>query len=415
MSIKIIILNITCFFILSSCVSSEKEIPLGKWRGIIHIQNQELPFNFETKRSDHGLTFTILNGEEEIDIDSIFINKDSIIIPMHIFDASIKARIGEKSLDGVWVKHYAEDYEIHFSAQYGTNERFKIDSADPAFKVSGKWAVTFYDQEDTTDAIGIFKQSEGQLTGTFLTSTGDYRFLEGVVNEDKIFLSAFNGTSAYLFKAKIKGNRISGDFYSGKTGYKKWKAIKSNDVSLPDADQLTSLNKGYSTFKFSFPDLSGDTVSHNDIRFQNKVLIIQILGTWCPNCMDETAFLAEWHEKNKHKPVEIIGLAFERKNDLTYAKKLLNKFINKYDVGYPILFAGSKDKENVERTLPMLDRLRAFPTTLFIDKKGKIRKIHTGFSGPGTGEYYERFKSEFNNFVNQLIEEDISELNNKET
>ena len=314
----------------------------------------------------------------------------------------------QDSLHGLWIKHYETDYKIPFSASFDVNNRFNINPERPAYKISGEWAVSFYNQEDTTEALGIFKQSDNELTGTFLTSTGDYRFLEGIVDGDKMYLSAFNGTSAYLFKADINQNEIRGDFYSGKSSHKKWFARKNGQVNLPEADMLTTLNPGYKHIQFSLPDLSGDTISYNDERFQNKVVIVQILGTWCPNCMDETAFLANWYDSNKNKPVEIVGLAFERKDDFNYAKRLLDNFVAKYEVNYPILFAGSKDMKNLRQKLPMLDRLMAFPTTIFIDKQGKIRKIHTGFSGPGTGEYYEKFKRDFNSYVDQLIKENHS-------
>jgi len=42
---------------------------------------------------------------------------------------------------------------------------------------------------------------------------------------------------------------------------------------------------------------------------------------------------------------------------------------------------------------------------LIIDKKGKVRKIHTGFNGPATGDKYTEFKQEFEGFVSELLSE----------
>ena len=53
----------------------------------------------------------------------------------------------------------------------------------------------------------------------------------------------------------------------------------------------------------------------------------------------------------------------------------------------------------------MLNKVMGFPTTIIIDKKGVVRKIHTGFSGPGTGVYYEKYIAGFENFINKLIKE----------
>ena len=53
----------------------------------------------------------------------------------------------------------------------------------------------------------------------------------------------------------------------------------------------------------------------------------------------------------------------------------------------------------------MLNHVLSYPTTIFIDKKGVVRKIHTGFNGPATGEKYTEFKTEFEGFVGELIDE----------
>jgi thiol-disulfide isomerase/thioredoxin len=174
---------------------------------------------------------------------------------------------------------------------------------------------------------------------------------------------------------------------------------------LTNANELTYLKEGYDQIEFSFPGLDGKPVTLQDEKYQNKVVMLQIFGTWCPNCMDETKFYADWYDKNKDKGVEIIGLAYEAKDDFEYAKARVEKMKQKYNVGYDYVIAGIYDKEAAAKTLPMLNHVLSFPTTIFIDKKGKVRRIHTGFSGPATGKYYEEFVDEFNSFMNTLINE----------
>ena len=135
------------------------------------------------------------------------------------------------------------------------------------------------------------------------------------------------------------------------------------------------------------------------------MVLLQIFGTWCPNCMDETIFYADWFNKHQNEAIEIIGLAYEAKDDFEYAKARVEKMKAKYNVGYDYVIAGVYDKEAAAKTLPMLNHVLSFPTTIFIDKKGKVRKIHTGFSGPATGIYYEEFKNDFNSFMDQLLNE----------
>lgn len=151
--------------------------------------------------------------------------------------------------------------------------------------------------------------------------------------------------------------------------------------------------------------MNGDTVKYPSPNFNDKVVLIQVFGTWCPNCMDETKFLAQWYEENKDRGVEILAIAYERKNDLEYAAQRVKKVKEKLGANYQFLFGGSSDKSMASESLPMLNEIISFPTLIFIDKKGRVRNIHTGFSGPGTGKYYDEFIEEFNQVTKKLIEE----------
>jgi len=129
------------------------------------------------------------------------------------------------------------------------------------------------------------------------------------------------------------------------------------------------------------------------------------MGSWCPNCVDEAAFLAPWYKENKARGVEIVALSFERKDDLDFARTRISKFVKRFDIAYDILFAGLADKSQASEKLPALNRVLSFPTTILIDRKGNVRKIHTGFSGPATGEYYQEFIRHFNEDVTTLLNE----------
>jgi thiol-disulfide isomerase/thioredoxin len=129
------------------------------------------------------------------------------------------------------------------------------------------------------------------------------------------------------------------------------------------------------------------------------------MGTWCPNCLDESQFLADYYLKNKSRGVEIIALDYERMDDFEKAKKKIARFTSRLKINYPTLFAGTTTAENKKKSLPMLNHIMSFPTTIFIGKKGTVRKIHTGFNGPATGKLYEEFKTDFNSFMEKLIKE----------
>ncbi len=400
----ILFLGVTLF----SCQESPKT---GVWRGVIYTQGQEIPFNFNIEKvTDDYFDLVLINGEDRFTIDSVTVKDDSIHIPFKLFDAFIVAKTGKGKMAGEWIKPYAEDFVLPFEAVHDENYRIAETYDEPKTNVSGKWEVAFEDERGTSAAIGLFKQEGNHVTGSFATNHGDYRFLEGAISGDSMFLSVFDGTNAYLFKSKVTGDRMTGIFVSGKAGYKTWIAQKNENATLPDATQLTSIDEGYESLDFVLPNMEGVLVALSDPRFENKVVIVQILGSWCINCMDETKFLAQWYKKNKDKPVEIVGLAFERKDDFMYAQQQLGRHIKRFDVQYPILFAGDNKRENIAEKLPMLENFSAFPTTIYLDKNKNVRKIHTGFNGPGTGKYYQDFVAEFEEFVGGLINEEVANL-----
>lgn len=387
------------------------DMKTGIWRGVLEIQDQELPFNFEVKRDDKGgYNVFLLNADERLLLDEVAVTQDSVDMALHIFDANIKASIEGDSLHGIFVNNYAENYELPFRAAYGQDFRFEKSAADEkTADFSGTFDVTFDHEGDTTKAVGLFQQNGTKVTGTFMTPTGDYRFLEGVATGNQLQLSTFDGNHLYLFRGSmIEKGTIAGEFFSGKSWHEQWVAVKDDNAALPDAESLTYLKEGYDKISFTFPDVNGKPVSLDDVRFDNKVVILQLLGTWCPNCMDETRFLASWYDDNKDRGVEVIALAYERKDDFDYASERVRKMSEKMNVHYEVLIAGTNDKAKAAGTLPMLNAVVAFPTTIFIGKDGQVKKIHTGFNGPGTGKYYEQFKEQFNQTVNALLKEDFT-------
>jgi len=397
-----------------NCTTTHPVLKNGEWRATIERPDgQQIVFNFETKDSAGRKIMYVINATERLLVDSITTGEDSVFIQLPFFESSFKGKIlPGGNLEGVWVKKYgALVQKLPFKAEYNTRERFKITSPAVA-NISGRWAADFTSKNgDVSNLVGEFKQNGSHVTGTFLDPTGDYRFLEGVVSGDSLKLSTFDGAHAFLFTAKIdNSNKISGGkFYSGAKGLEEWSAIKNEKAALPDAFNDTKIKRGSGKINFTFKDSKdGSKISISDEKYKNKVVVIQLLGSWCPNCMDETKFLSDFYTKNHQKGVEIIGLAYERTTDFENSKKALQPFKKRFNVQYPILITGVtvSDSLRTEKTLPQLEEINAFPTTIFVGKKGNIRKIESGFNGPATGEHYTEFKKEFNEIINQLLAED---------
>lgn len=400
--------NILLVFLLISCSTktTNAELKEGFWRGEISMQNKNLPFNLEVKKIEGNYEIDLINSEEVLSLDNVTVKNDSLFFTLHIFDIDVKAKINESSLQGVYIKNYIDNYELPFKATFGLNTRF--DNPQSNSKFDGKWDMTFKGKDGKmSKGIGIFKKENNKFKGTILTTTGDYRYLEGITTENKFKLYSFDGNHAFIFEGNlIDDNTLSGQFLSGKTFHESFTAVRNKNIELPNANELTFLKEGFNKIEFSFPDLNKKLVSLSDKKYQNKIIILQLFGTWCPNCMDETNFYSKWYTKNKHRGVEIIGLAYEAKADFNYAKSRVEKMKERLNVNYDFLIAGTSNKKEASKTLPMLNNIMSFPTSIFIDKKGKVRKIHTGFSGPATGDYYLKYVDEFNYFMDKLLKEE---------
>jgi thiol-disulfide isomerase/thioredoxin len=389
---------------------AQSKLKTGIWRGTLKTSSgNELPFNFEVTAIAGKQHLAIINGAERFKVTDIRQKGDSVFIHMPLFNSEFKLKYDGNALKGKWIKHLADkDATMDFTAIPGQAWRFFSSAEKPAFNVTGRWSAVFGegDKKDTT--VGEFKQVGSKLTGTFLTTTGDDRFLEGTVVGNKLYLSTFDGGHAFLFTADISDAKtiINGKYYSGYSSMDKWTAVRNNNAKLPDAYSLTYLKPGYKTIAFTFPDINGKKVSLSDARFKNKVVIVQILGSWCPNCMDETSYLINYYKKFHPKGVEIVGLAYERTTDFAKSKPTLEQLKARFNIPYPLLITGyTPGKGDPQKSLPMLADFKGFPTTIIIDKKGNVSKIHTGFSGPGTGKYYTEFVAEFEKLTNDLLAE----------
>ena len=407
------ILIIFIVSLLSLCWS-EKTVILknGYWRATIQRPDgHEVVFNFETKDSLGKKIIYVINGKDHLLVDSIKILNDSVFIQMPFFESGFRAKILKNGdLDGTWVKYFGYRIQtLPFKAQYNTKERFEI-LAPASANISGRWDAEFPKKNKVLSMPAEFEQKGSYLTGTFLDPTGDTRFLQGVVSGDSLKLSTFDGANAYLFIARIDNeNKISGGkFYSGAKGTEDWNAVKNENAATFSGSSETRIKPNSGKLNFSFRDSKdGHLVSIDDKRFKGKVVVIQILGSWCPNCMDESRFLTDYYDKNHQRGVEIIGLAYERTADFENSQKALEPFIKTLHIQYPVLITGVavSDSLRTQKTLPQLEKIDAFPTTLFVDKNGNIRKIDSGFSGPATGEHYTAFKKDFNEMIDHLLAE----------
>lgn len=396
----------------------------GIWRGEFTVDGDAIPFNFEVKGKDaQGATFSLINGTRRDHFVVERLADDQLAIPMNTYDAALVFTIVD---DGRIVGEYRDlvpsrngARNIPFVAEHGKSWRFVEPGKDvaPDADLTGKWAVRQADQsrlrdnnsnerDNRRDQVALFEQKGNHLSGVIMTAVGDSRELEGTVQGNRFVLSHFSGPSPRLIRGTIdEDGNIQGSSGSGIYNVARFEGRKDPNAELADPYQLTFLKDGQTRIDFSFPDLQGRQVSLSDEKYQGKVVIVEVIGTWCPNCTDQSYFLSPWFKQNKDRGVEIVAVAFEQEDDFAYFQKTLGKFKDYFDIDYDIVFGGLADKKVATERLRGLNYMAAFPTTLIIDRKGEVREIYTGYTGTVTGSYYEQYVKNFNALLDELIAE----------
>jgi peroxiredoxin len=381
----------------------------GTYRVVLQSPGGDLPFGLALRHGGAGWVGYLINGEERLELDDVAVQGPHLDIKMPGYENRLTAVAVGDRLQGELVldKLGGKDQHIPLRAQRSQTYRFFPLPSRAGIDVSGRWSVTFSEDDGTSEtAVGEFSESHGIVAGTFLTGTGDHRFLAGQARGDELYLSTFDGAHAFLYRAKAGADgTLAGDFWSGSAYHEHWTAKRDANAALPNAYSLTNMRAGAKAFEFAFPDLGGNVVTSKDARFQNKVMVIALAGSWCPNCHDEAAFLEPLYRDYRSRGLEIVALMFEHFGDFERAAAATQRFRQHYGIEYTTLIAGVSDKDEAAKKLPMLDRVYAFPTMIILDRKGHVRMIHTGYSGPATGEHYTLFVAEFKSALDQLLAE----------
>ncbi len=384
-----------------------KNLPIGVWRGeldLMTLDSLKLPFEFRLDSLENHLEMTLINGPEELAGHIVEVKGDSIHIELAIFNGVIELIQNGNSMEGYFLNlAKGPDYKLPLHCEFGVNYRIGETHYGKKYDFSGKWETSFGKGENAYPAIGSFSQFGDKITGTFLTETGDFRFLEGQVVDSSLVMTAFDGSHAFYFGGNLNGDTIEGVFNSGSHYATTWKAVRNTNFSLSDPYKLTYLKEGYQTVEFDFPGLTTEHISLTDEKYKDRVVLIQIMGSWCPNCMDECEYFNELYTKYHDKGLEIIGISFEATKDLEQARKDLSKLVDYYQLPYDFGIGGLSSKKEASAAFPMLNKIMSFPTSILLDRSGKVVQIHTGFSGPSTGKVFEAYKTRMETTLENIL------------
>ena len=405
----VIYLFLAALVFMSCTARVSPEDVTGSYRGVLESPGGELafPIHIQPGQSGDSLQAFTVNGADTTYYEEAYIKGDSLILGYSYYDSYLRAKVNyDGSLSGTWSRRAEQGTRSKLPFRAHTSDYLRYSSTSPeSYPFEGSWDATFTDEDGTFPAEGTFvSQPGGVLHGTFKKETADHRFLEGAFSDSSFVLSTFDGAHASLFKAELQEDgSLEGDYWSRDDYHATWTAEKG-EGNLRSPLQVAADQAVGKPANFAFPNLSGDTLRVSDPRFENKPMLVYLFGSWCPNCADETRMLKDLYtETYADTDLQIIGLAYEFSGNYQKDAEMVSRYKNRFNIPWPLVVAGISDKTKAAQTLPFLDSVISFPTSIFVDRDHTIRAIHVGFNGPATGSTYYMEIQRFKDHIKQIL------------
>lgn len=380
--------------------------PEGEWRAVLDLAGGELRFRVKLEPRDAGWAGELCNGARCRPFSAVRLTADSVVLEMADYAATIAARIAGDSLRGVFRNVGNRGPRvIPFRASRGVWAAGRA----PA-RLLGRWDAVWIGDFGTSPRAIELRDGVAGLEGTIISNTGDYGHFAGQVKGDSFALYHFDGSYVYMLRGALGGGRgapdtLRGQFHAGLRTQTPWMAVRS--TGGPHLRPLTEITKADTTepFHFAFPDLEGRVVTERDPRFEGKVVMVDVFGTWCPTCHDAAPELVRLYRKYHRRGLEIVGLAYEVSGDTAVDRRQVRRYREKFGIPFTLLLAGVNDTEAAAATLPQLEGFTSFPTTILLGRDGKVRRIQAGFYGPATGAQHAKQARELEAEVERLLDE----------
>jgi thiol-disulfide isomerase/thioredoxin len=375
--------------------------PVGPWRAVLDLEGGTLPFTVEVAARSGRLAGRLCNGRRCDSLSGVRVRGDSVVLEMADYDATIAARLAGDSLHGVYRNIGSRGPRlIPFRAARG---RWPLSRGRAG--LIGRWDATFFSDFGSSPRVFELRNGPAGLEGTMISNTGDYGHFAGSVAGDSFSLAHFDGSFVYLLTGTLRSDTLRGVFHAGPRTQTPWIAVRSPGPGhLKSPTEITTADTS-GPFRFAFPDLTGQTVTERDPRFRGKVVLVDVFGTWCPTCHDQAPMLVQLYRKYHARGLEIVGLAYEVTGDSAVDGRQVRRYRDKFAIPFPLLLAGVNDVDAAAETLPQLRGFTSFPTSVFLGRDGRVRRVHAGFYGPATGPQHERLIRGFEAEIERLLRE----------
>ncbi len=408
------VFTIMAAVLLTACQKNNAD-PAGIWRGFVkNNSGEEVAFTLEVKRDGDKIIGSLVNGNDRTTSTNGSFDGKTLQLSYDFYDAELNATIDGDELSGSFTRQWRkQSLKRELSARRdGADSKPSSSSVNANADLSGEWVLRVGDAPKQSLWRAAFRQNGNEMTGTIIPVSGDWGELVGTFENGQLKLNRFDGINCRIFKARLTPQgTLEGivdlgllDPVRKVVAERIDESNKGSVAALPNPSNYTRMVNPNEPFRFGFTDLDGNLVSSTDERFRNKVVVVSITGSWCPNCYEETPFLQGLYERYHDKGLEAVALAFEYTGETQRDLDQVKIFAKRHKVTYPILLAGSTEEGELQRKLPQLVNFGGYPTTIFIGRDGLVKRIHTGFEGKATGDRFIKLKAEYEGMIKELLD-----------
>ena len=374
----------------------EKRPQRQQWyRVVLDAEGGPMPFMFRAPlpRRERN-TVVIANAEERIELE-MSCAEDDCTVDFPVFASQLRIRFSSnKAFDGHWLRsRYMESTPVPLwaLAADGPGGEYRYEAGDPpAVDVTGSWS---FDIEGVGPGKGEFVQDEaGLVTGWIIPQNiGDLRYLDGRVDGHTLALSTFDGQHAYNLELELddSGKRMEGMWHNQVEWHYPMTGRRGEGPSLEALHTLRIKDGGKTV---TLPELDA---------LRGKAVIVDLYGTWCPACIDLMPVLVSLYERHRAEGLEILSIALEPGDDEALATQQVELFKKRYGITWPS--AIRLDDEIKAGLPPELENVQGFPVTLFVDRKGEVHAMHSGFVSAAAGEEHQRLVKRFEDWTDAIL------------
>jgi thiol-disulfide isomerase/thioredoxin len=405
-SAKLTVATVLCILTITFLASGQSAE--GTWDATVAVNNVSIPFKIEIDGAGPDVHSFFFNGDDRVNpSNSGTFQNGSLVLNFDSYATKLEATLKDGALIGT------------YGGASGSVYAFQAKRHDPSLvpvagqhapDISGLWEIQVKSPKGESAWHFVVNQKGAKIDAAILRVDGDTGTLSGNFKDGKFALSHFTGERPFYVEVTPQSDgslqlQIA-SFHDTQTliALRPAEARARNLAPPDDPTQHTKVKDPVQPLRFSFPDLNGRIVSSTDEQFQGKVVLVNITGSWCPNCHDEAPFLEELYRKYHSLGLEIVALDFEPAEQLKSLSRA-HAFIKRYGIEYTYLIAGEPSKLNEK--IPQAENLNAWPTTFFIGRNGLVRSIHTGFTSRASGELDSHLKDDVRNEISQLLSENV--------